>query len=247
MNHNGRADYGAIQKYASFDEAIPLPTPMVVEQPAQQQPSPAHDAIVGKTVTWANLGVTAIIIVAMLRDGSKVQTALIVGSCYFALATGLYVLTTSGTLTAIVNVWQSQRTERRRIDAYQELGVAMLEWRMMQEQALAERRPSTASVHRLSPLGDSPNYVTPYLDGEQAAVEAVRFVTSLYDANGLPNRRKVHPDGRLAVRMPGSKRGGGSREAGLWLLRNGVIRRVERGYALDLLAYPTVDRVRRLL
>jgi hypothetical protein len=122
-----------------------------------------------------------------------------------------------------------------------------LEWRMMQETTLTERRGATQGVHRLSPLGDSPNYVTPYLEGQQAAVEALRWACALYDATGRPDRRKVGADGRLRVRMIGSKRGGGSRESGLWLLRNGVIVRVRKGYALDLLAFPTAETVRRLL
>lgn len=122
-----------------------------------------------------------------------------------------------------------------------------LEWRMMQEIALSGRTEPAQATHRLSPLGDAANYVAPYQDGERAAVEGVRWAVGLYDARGYPDRRKVGADGRLAVKMIGSKRGGGSRESGLWLLRQGVIVRVRKGYALAVDRFPTVADVRRLL
>lgn len=228
----------------SFEE-IP-PPPAVYEEPAPHVTDQQTQAAL-ITVTVANVAMSLIIIVAMVLDGSKAGRAIIAGAFYFLASTVTFSFIITGSLTAIMGRWARETTERRRIDAYESLGELMLEWRMMQEIGLGERRGSTEGVRRLSPLGDSPNYVTPYLEGEQAAVEAMRFAVALYGADGRPDRRKVQADGRLAVRMIGSKRGGGSRESGLWLLRQGVIVRVRKGYALDLLKFPTVESVRRLL
>ena len=69
----------------------------------------------------------------------------------------------------------------------------------------------------------------------------------LYDTHGRPDSKHVHGDGRLRGRMLGSKRGTGSREAGRWLLRSGIIQRVRGGYALDVIRFPSRDSLRHLL
>jgi hypothetical protein len=47
--------------------------------------------------------------------------------------------------------------------------------------------------------------------------------------------------------MIGSKRGSGSRDAGLWLLRERIIEKVPGGYRLNIRDYPTRDSLRHLL
>lgn len=258
-----RQDYGASRTFIPFEELPPPPLagPAGAPWASSQEPAATKDYRIGASgadrqetnaalivTVAANVAMSLIIITAMILDGSQAHRAIIAGGAYFLVSTITFAFVITGSFTAILNHGQLQRTERKRIDAYQELGERMLEWRMMQEIAGnplgADRR---GAPHRLSPLGDSANYVAPYQDGEQAAVEGLRWAVALYDANGQPDRRKVHGDGRLLCRMIGSKRGGGSRDSGLWLLRNGVIVRVRKGYALDMLRYPTVADVRRLL
>lgn len=242
-----RPDYGATRPFV-LDE-VPQP-PAAADTETLHVTDHETNAALIVTVA-ANIAMSLIIITAMILDGSQAHSAIIAGGAYFLVSTITFSFIITGSFTAIVNHGQSQRTERRRIDAYLEIGERMLEWRMMQEISLAERTQPTQGAHRLSPLGESTNYVAPYQDGEQAAVEGLRFAVGLYDAGGYPDRRKVQmvgeDMGRLMVRMPGSKRGGGSREAGLWLLRKGVIVRVRRGYALAVDRFPTVIDVRRLL
>lgn len=239
-----RPDYGATRNFV-LDE-LPLPPAAVIEPETFHVSDQETNAALIVTVA-ANVAMSLIIITAMILDGSKANRAIIAGAFYFLVSTITFSFVITGSLTSILGRRAREITERRRIDAYLELGERMLEWRMMQEIALGGRREATQATHRLSPLGDAPNYVTPYLEGEQAAVEGVRWATGLYDANGNPDRHKVQADGRLKIRMIGSKRGGGSRESGLWLLRQGVIVRVRRGYALAVDRFPNVADVRRLL
>jgi hypothetical protein len=243
-----RPDYGATRNFVLDD--VQMPPAAVIETETlhvsdHETGSPLGAALI--VTVAANIAMSLIIITAMILDGSKANRAIIAGGLYFLVSTITFSFVITGSLTAILGRWARETTERRRIDAYLELGERMLEWRMMQEQVPAVPRGPTAAMHRLSPLGDAPNYVTPYLEGEQAAVEGLRWAVGLYDASGQPDRRKVGADGRLLCRMIGSKRGGGSRESGLWLLRNGVIVRVRKGYALAVDRFPAVETVRRLL
>lgn len=202
----------------------------------------------GFVLTVANLALTAVLITGMLVNGTHVQSAILVGGAYFATTTTAFVFVITGALTAMVNGWQREVTERQRIAAFRELGELNLDWRLAVEETrqmeLLGRRPPTDPVQRVSPLS---SYVAPYAEGEQAQVEGVRFAMSLYETHGRPDSALVHGDGRLRGRMIGSKRGSGSREAGRWLLQNGIIERVNGGYRLRVENYPHRDTLRHLL
>lgn len=226
------------------DDLVMMP-PAVMEV-ATTQPA-TTEANLGFVLTVANLMLTALLITGMLIKGSAVQTALLIGGTYFAATTIAFVFVITGALTAMVNSWQRETTERLRVEAWRELGAMAIEWRLAVEETrqmeLGGRRPA-ASVERVSPLT---TYVAPVADGEAAQVEGVRFAMGLYDTRGRPDPKRLHADGRLKIRMIGSKRGSGSRDAGRWLLRAGIIRRVRGGYALDISRYPTRDSLRHYL
>jgi len=223
-----------------YAEEYPLP-PQPVDTPHQPIVS---DATLGTFALAANILITTIIIVAMLVDGTQARTAIVVGAVYFMSSTFVFAGVTTGTLTAIVNAYQVQRTERQRVAAYLALGTMALRWRMEVErnrtiEAESVQTPYVApavSAERLSPLT---TFVEPYADQERAALEGVAWAEKLYDGNGEIDPRKVYADGRLRQRMIGSKRGGGSRESGVWLLRQGVIRKVGGGYALNTKMFPS--------
>lgn len=226
------------------DEYPPPPPPIDAPQQAI-----VSDATLGTFALAANILITTIIVVAMLVDGTQARTAIVVGAVYFMSSTFVFAGVTTGTLTSIVNAWQRERTERQRVAAYLALGTMALRWRMEVERNRtidAEtvqplRIPPAVPTERLSPLT---TFVEPYADQERAALEGVAWAEKLYDGSalGAPDPRKVllsgDSVGRLKVRMIGSKRGGGSREAGVWLLRQGVIVRVAGGYAIRLDLYP---------
>jgi hypothetical protein len=239
------AQYSVMKNHVAVFEDV-APPPYVDTRP---YPAPATtETNLGLVLTLANLMVSAIIVVAMMLDGAQAKNAIVYGSQYFAVTMAGFALVVTGALSSIVNGWQHEATERRRIDAYQALGEQSLEWRLAVEETrqleLLGRRGSAEGVQRISPLQ---SYVAPYGDGEQAQVEGVRFAMSLYDTHGRPDARQVHADGRLRGKMLGSKRGAGSRDAGRWLLRAGVVRRVRGGYALAIDKYPTRDTLRHLL
>lgn len=238
----------AARSYVStFDELAPPmpPPPSYIE--VQSKPATVETNH-GFVVTIANLLITAIIITAMMLDGTQAKNAIITGSLYFAVTMGTFSLVITGTLSAIVNGWQREKTERQRVEAYRELGELAIEWRIAVEETrqieLQGRRPPVESVQRLSPLN---SYVPPFAEGEKAQVEGIRFAMSLYNTVGRPDPQRVHPDGRLRLKMIGSKRGSGSREAGIWLLRAGIIQRVKGGYRLDVNRFPTRDSLRSYL
>lgn len=245
MQHDNSRALARTTYHAAYDDV--LPPPPIVEVQAQQQPATTETNL-GFVLTAANLFVTAILIVGMLINGSHVQSAILVGGAYFALTTTAFVFVITGALTAMVNGWQQQTTERQRIDAWRELGEMAIDWRLAVEETrqmeLMGRRGSADSVQRVSPLN---SYVAPFAEGEQAQIEGVRFAMGLYDTHGRPDPKRVHADGRLKIKMLGSKRGSGSREAGLWLLRTGIVRRVRGGYALDVSRFPHRDSLRHLL
>jgi uncharacterized integral membrane protein len=236
----------AAKSYVStFDEVAPLPPPPYVE--VQSQPAVVEHNL-GFVLTVANLLVTAILITGMLINGSQVQSAIIVGGLYFATTTTAFVFVITGALTAMVNGWQREKTERLRVEAYRELGGLNLEWRLSVEETrqmeLAGRRPPAEGVQRVSPLN---SYVPAIAEGEEAQAEGIRFAMGLYTTLGKPDPKRVHPDGRLTIRMIGSKRGSGSRDAGRWLLREGIVERVKGGYRLKVETYPTRESLRHLL
>ena len=244
---NDTACYGAARNYQiGMGDDVLLPPPAVVEMAASQ---PATiETNLGFVLTVANLAVTAILITGMLLNGSQVQTAIIAGGVYFALTTTVFVFVITGALTAMVNGWQREKTERLRVEAWRELGAMALDWRLETERTrqieLEGRRPPTEGVQRVSPLN---NYVPAIADGHAAQAEGVRFAMSLYGTTGRPDPRQVHADGRLRQKMLGSKRGSGSRDAGRWLLREHIIERVAGGYRLRIDQFPTRDALRHYL
>lgn len=243
QDHN--AHYGAIKNYASTLDELAPPPPYVDMRPAA---TPTVETNLGLVLTLANLMVTAIIVIAMMLDGAQAQNAIIYGALYFALTMGGFALVVTGALSSIINGWQVQRTERLRVEAWRELGELGIEWRLAVEETrqieLLGRRGSAQPSQGVSAIS---NYVPAIADGEQAQQEGVRFAMGLYDTHGRPDAKRVHGDGRLRGRMIGSKRGSGSREAGRWLLRAGIIKRVRGGYALDIARYPARDSLRHLL
>jgi hypothetical protein len=226
------------------EEIFALPPPSIEVRPS---PPATIETNLGFVLTLANLMVTAIIVVAMILDGTQAKNAIIAGSLYFAVTMTGFALVVTGALGSMVAALAHEHTERQRIDAYEALGLESFAWRMAVEETrqieLLGRTPPTEGVQRTSPL----NYVAPFADGEQAQHEGVRFAMGLYSTMGRPDPKHVHPDGRLRGRMLGSKRGSGSREAGRWLLRAGIIQRVRGGYALDISRFPTRDSLRHLL
>lgn len=82
--------------------------------------------------------------------------------------------------------------------------------------------------------------------GDMTANEALAWARTLYNDAGDPNPAKVYNDGRLKVRMAGSSRGPGTREAGLWLIQKGVIKKVPGGFALNIKHFPTRESLRGL-
>ena len=221
------------------------PPPHIDIQPRVTTSTVEHG--LGLVLTIANLLITGIIITALMLDGTQALSAIVVGSIYFAVTTILFTLLVTGSLTIILADLARERAEHHRIDAYQELGERAIEWRLAVEETrqieLLGRRGSTDPV----PSTQVQNYVPPFADGERAQVEGVRFAMGLYGTDGRPDSSRVHSDGRLRLRMIGSKRGSGSPEAGKWLLRAGIIQRVRGGYALDVGKYPARDSLRHLL
>jgi hypothetical protein len=230
---------------AAIDEIAPPPPPYV---DAQHNRPATVETNLGFVLTVANLMITAIIVIAMMLDGTQAMNAIIAGSIYFAVTMVAFTLLVTGSLTAIIADLARERTERHRIYAYKALGELAIEWRLAVEETrqieLLGRRPP---AHPLPPTTQVQNYVPPFADGERAQVEGVRFAMGLFDTQGRPDPSRVHSDGRLRGRMIGSKRGSGSPEAGKWLLRAGIIQRVRGGYAIDLERFPTRDSLRHLL
>lgn len=74
------------------------PTPITEPQPPAQS-----DTALGQVVLAANVCITAIIVVAMILDGTTARTAIIAASAYFAISTIAFAGVTTGALTSIVN------------------------------------------------------------------------------------------------------------------------------------------------
>jgi uncharacterized integral membrane protein len=229
------------KNYISAIEEVAPPPPMI----EVQRNSPTVETNLGLVLTLANLMLTAIIVIFLIVDGTQAIIALIVGAIYFTITMVVFTLLVTGSLPIILADFSRERIEHHRIDAYQELGMKVLEWRLAVEQTrqieLMGRRPPADPVQTAS------NYVPAIADGERAKVEGVGFVMGLFDTQGRPDSTRLHRDGRLRIRMIGSKRGSGSREAGLWLLKQGIVKKVAGGYALDLKQFPHRESLRHLL
>lgn len=264
----------AIQAWRNpvIDDVVTLPPPA----PESASKNTANETNLGFVVTAANLLVTAIIITAMLVDGQQAGRAILVGAAYFAITMTSFTILITGTLSTIVASVGREKTERLRIEAYRELGESAINWRIrvednrameIQAQALPrdiQRRLATLEEEAIErstnvdPLRTPSTYIAPYSNVSEAAhsdiapqvdttaQEAVAWLRALYDDTGEADRSKLQSDGRLKIRMLGSSRGPGSREAGLWLINKGVIRKVPGGFALNLKHYPTRESVRNL-
>lgn len=263
---------------AALDDLTPPPPPIEI----QARPATVETNL-GFVLTVANLMITAIIITAMMLDGTQAMTAIIAGSIYFAVTMTGFALVVTGALSSIVAALAHERTERQRIEAYEALGALAIEWRQAVEQNRSAELQAQAMPLQLTrriaaletellerqvnadPL-HTPSFVTPYDNRSGAAFaeevgpardtsarEAVAWLSGLYDDLGKPDAKKVQligdtsSLGRLKVRMLGSKRGSGSREAGLWCLNNGAIKKVSGGYQLQLALFPTRESLRNLL
>lgn len=229
---------------AADDVLSPPPLPIPTEAP----PAQTLEAGLGLVVTIANVLVTAVIITAMLVDGQQAGKAILFGAAYFALTTAGIALITTGSLTSMFAVWQRERTERERIAAYADAAELVLRWRLTGEQnralelqAAAPSRQLPADPPQTSYQGST--FVPPYEDPHSTATEALQWARSLYGQDGQPDPAKVQTDGDkagwLRVRAIGSKRGGGSEDAALWLRQRKFLRRVPGGYRVNLDRYPT--------
>lgn len=273
----------AVKNYVSsaVDEFVPPPPYAETQQP--QQPI-VSNATIGAIAISANVAVTVVIVVAMLFGGARADLAILRGILYFGISTPLFLLIVTGGLVAVINSWQHQTTERRRIDAHETTVMAAIEWRRdieanraaeLQAQAMPQqltRRIAALESELLTrqiavdPLHAPRTFVTAFDNRSGAAFadevepaqdssanEAVAWASQLYNELGQPDPKKIQLTGdpasigRLRVKMLGSKRGSGSREAGLWLLRQGIAHKVAGGYCLNLKHYPTRESLRGLL
>jgi hypothetical protein len=262
----------------AIDDILAPPPPAVEPESKVTQ---VHDGGLGFVVVSANVLVTAIIIIGMLVEGQQASRAIVVGAVYFASTTVIYAFIHTGALSAIIGVWQHERTERVRIQAYASVAEMAIGWRIrveenrtleLQMQAtpgdMARRLAQVENElmdHRLAadpPQGVS-TYVAPYdnrsrgafaeaAQPDTTAQEALAWARTLYlDSTGLPDPDRVQTSGEqegwLKGRMLGSKRGTGSKEAGLWLLHHKIILRAAGGYKLNTQHYPRRESLRNLL
>jgi nucleoid-associated protein YgaU len=219
----------------SFHPAVVQP----VERQQHSQPTGTQAMNVPLTVTVSNLLVVAAIIGTTWTIGYDVAVVLRWMLAYFALSTVIFVISANGSLTEMFRIWQIEHTERERIAAHADILESWIHAQQVQPAQLPER------VERTSPVNARYVPATPG-DADGIHTEALQWVSSLYDGRGAPHPRKVNADGRLKVRMLGSKRGGGNPDAGKWLLHQGIIRRVEGGYSLNVYSYPNRNSLPRL-
>lgn len=261
MTHDSRDS----RQYGNFitaaDDILTPPPPPIHTDP---EPAPQNIQAGLIIVVSANLAVMTVVITVMLAGGAEPMRAIIAGIAYFTITSPLYLVIVTGALSAIIAVCQREKTERIRIGAYADIAELAITWRLRIEdnraielQAAAlpadlSRRLALLEEERTPPAHPvQPNtFVTAYAQEDATAQEARRWAEDLYLPNGRPDPSKVVAEGDkrgwLRIRMLGSKRGGGSREAGLWLLHRKVILRVTGGYCLNLTSYPTRESLRTL-
>lgn len=255
MDYNTtRADTREWKTYVPAVDDIVSPPPL--PSPTEPHPQPTLEAGLGFVVTVANVLVTAVIVTAMLVDGQQAGKAIIYGAAYFALTTAGIALITTGSLTSMFAVWQRERTERERIAAYADAAEMVLQWRLTSEQNRARELAAPQQTPRQIPADPlhTPHagrtFVAPYAGGDATATEALQWANSLYAADGEPDPDKVQTDGDkagwLRIKAIGSKRGGGSAEAALWLRHRKFLRRVPGGYRVNIQRYPTRSSLRQL-
>ncbi len=224
-------------------------------------------------LTVANVLVTGILVTGMIVDGRTASRAIVWGVIYFLGSMSFFVAVLTGTLTDITRSAQRERTERQRIDAYAQLAEKALDWRLAVEsnRQLELQQGAPADVRRrLAALEDSlpadpmqtPSFVQPYDNRPKGAFaaevqpldttahEALKWARGLYTDIGAPNgerlwlTNKKESHGRIRGEVIGSKRGGGSNEARLWLLHRRVIVKRPGGYALNIALFPERDDLR---
>lgn len=253
-DYTTRTNARTIPSYVPAVEEILSPPP----PPPEFDPRPVQpdNSGLGFIITSANVLVTAIIIIGMLLDGRQVGNAIITGAVYFAVTTVVYMFVITGALSAIIGVWQRERTERARIDAYADIAEMAIEWRLAIEknralelQAQAPQQPQLPT-RGVQPPHRGRTFVPPYDKPDETAREAVDWAYSLYLPTGKPDPEKVQTEGDkrgwLLVRMLGSKRDGGSKEAGLWLLHRKFILPARGGYIVNLTHFPRREHLRAL-
>lgn len=239
-----------------------MPAAVDYFDPPAADPAPVLDYVprpdpgLGVVVTIANILISLIVIIGMWLDSQQTGKAIIAGALYFGVTTPVYVGLITGSLPAIVAAWQRERTERHRIDAYADLAELSLRHRLAVErnERLRLAPPAATPALPADPLqtpAPPDTFVAPYAsDADQVAQEALAWLATLYGPDHRPDPDKVIMSGpaagRLRVRMLGSKRGTGSREAGLWLLHKRAILKVEGGHALNLSRLPYSWNLREL-
>lgn len=231
----------------AVDDILSPPPP-----PENAQPQRSQDTTgLGFVVVSAHVLVGIILVVGMVINGEEAGRALLIGGIYCALTVVFSVFVVSGALSDMVAVWQREKTERFRIDAYAETAALAIEWRQAVErnrelEMMAQRRPPA------HPLPEVPEFTSTYVppQAEEVVREAKRWARGLYGDDGQPDPRKVQLNGDkrgwLRVRMLGSKRDAGSRAAGAWLIDRHFIRDVPGGYVVNLAHFPDRESVRRL-
>lgn len=240
-----RVQYPAVydDTYSAGVVVLP-PSPTTLEG----EPAPQNIQAALIIVVSANFAVMTTVIIILLFSGVPPLPTILGGIGYYMLTTPLYTAMVTGVITTMYSRREREKTERIRIEAWREIAEHGFEWRLAVEQTrqleLMGRRGGAHPAQRVSPLN---SFVPAIEAGEEAQQEAVRFAMGLYATNGKPDPKKLHPDGRLAGRMIGSKRGAGSRDAGRWLLKERIIERVSGGYRLRIDSYPTRDSLKHLL
>lgn len=258
MDYNSSSTRAQTREWSTYVPAVddvlsPPPLPAQIDHKSPTQPA---DGSLGFIAIIASLLVTAIIIIAMLIDGQQAGRAILVGATFFAVLVIVIAVLLTGTLSAIIAVWQRERTERARIEAYAEAAEMALQWRIRIEDNRALELQTQQPPMRQLPVDppqtphDGRTFVPPYREPDKTAAEALAWARSLYLDNGQPDPKMIQPDGKkrgwLRVRAIGSKRGGGTEEAGVWLRQRKFLRRVPGGYMIDLDHFPTRESLRLL-
>lgn len=116
----------------AFDDVIQPPPEPATEPPLVRNSVSSEAAWFISTLSIVLM--TVVLIVSMLVDGSTAREAVQQGVKFFLGAIALVTVVLSGTLTDMWRGYQHEKTERRRIDAWADLGEQVIELRMAAEQ-----------------------------------------------------------------------------------------------------------------
>jgi hypothetical protein len=234
-----------MQYPAVYDDVVVLPPSPT---PLEGEPAPQNIQAGLLIVVSANFMVMGIVMGGMWAGGMNPVAIILSGIGYYTLSTPIYLALVTNVVTNMYSRHERETTERIRIEAWREIAERAFEWKIAIEETrqleLVGRRGATGAAQRVSPLN---TFVPAIADHEEAQSEGTRFAMSLYGTMGTPENKRVHADGRLKIKMCGSKRGAGSRDAGRWLLREGIIQRVAGGYRLNIEKFPTRDSLQTYL